>query len=558
MIKKVSEYFVNGEKSTKSILNAAFLVASLGLASRFLGLVRDRILASKFGAGDTLDIYYAAFKIPDLIFNLLILGALSAAFIPVFTSLISRQKEIAAWKLVNKVLSLAGLALTLVIAILFFFTPTLVSLIAFGFNEEKQASVAVLTRIMLISPLLLGFSGILGGILNSYKKFFFYSLAPVFYNIGIIIGVLFFVEMFGIAGLGYGVVLGALLHLLIQIPEVIRCGFKFKLDFKFRDKNLKEILTLMVPRTMGLAVVQINLLVITVLASTLESGSLAIFSLANNIQSVPLGLFGISFAIVAFPTLSCSWAQNKKGEFVANFSTVFEKILFFIIPTSIIFIALRAQLVRIILGAGRFDWNDTILTFQALGIFSLSLFAQSLLPLLTRAFYAIHNTKIPFFTALFSEVVNITLALLLIGEYGITGLVWAFSIATMVNMFLLLIILRRKIGNLNEKSIIRKAWRVIIASSVMVVGIQTTKYLVAFILGTFNLSIFQYQINMYTLLGVLTQTILSLVAGSALFYLASRILKIEELDYFIKLLKRKVFSLRRVTKYENVESDNLK
>ena len=441
---------------------------------------------------------------------------------------------------------------------MFFFTPTIVSLIAFGFSEEKQMAVIGLTRVMLISPLLLGLSSILGGILNSHKKFFFYSLAPIFYNIGIIIGVVFFVEMFGIAGLGYGVILGALMHLLVQIPEVIRCGLKFKPDFNFKDSNLKKVLILMIPRTMGLAVVQINFLVVTILASTLESGSLAIFSLANNIQSVPLGLFGVSFAIVAFPTLSCSWAQNRKKEFVDNFSTVFEKIVFFIIPTSIIFITLRAQLVRIILGSGRFDWHDTILTFQALGVFSLSLFAQTLIPLLTRSFYAVHNTKTPFFIGIFSEAINLFLALVLIQKYEIIGLVWAFSIATIVNMFLLLIVLRKKVGNLNEKSIIQKTWRVVSASVAMVIGIQTTKYLIAFSFETFNFNVFGQVINMYTLIGVLIQTTLSLIAGSALFYLASRILKIEELDYFINLLKRKIFSFKKLTKYENIELNHLK
>jgi len=541
MLKKLIYCFRNGESSSRSILNATFLVASLGLVSRFLGLIRDRILASKFGAGDTLDIYYAAFKIPDLIFNLLILGALSAAFIPVFASLISQDRLKEAWKLVNKLISLAALVLILAVGIIFFFAPNLISWLVFGFDENKQQLTVILTRIMLISPILLGFSGIFGGILNSYKKFLFYSLAPIFYNVGIIVGAVFLVEIFGVKGLAYGVILGAFLHLSIQIPEVIRCGFKFKLDFKFKDANLKKVITLMIPRTMGLAVVQVNLLIVTILASTLESGSLTVFNLANNIQSVPLGIFGISFAVVTFPSLTCFWAQKKTKEFVESFSSTFEKIIFFIIPTSIIFILLRAQLVRIILGAGRFDWTDTILTFQALGIFSLSLFAQSLIPLLTRSFFAIHNTKTPFLIGLFSEAVNLILALILIQKYQIIGLVWAFSIATIINMFLLLIVFRKKVGNLNEKKIIKKTWKVIMASFAMVIGIQTTKYLVAYLLEAFNFSIFQYQINMYTLLGVFTQATVSLLIGLILFYLASRLLKIEELDYFLKVIKKRFY-----------------
>jgi putative peptidoglycan lipid II flippase len=392
MIRRFTDCFRNGEKSITSITGAAFVIAVMGLASRFLGLVRDRILASKFGAGDELDIYYAAFKIPDLVFNLLILGALSAAFVPLFTSLISKDEKKKAWNMVDKIFTLMVLVLALVTIVLFFLTPWLTSLITFGFNPEKQESVAVLTRIMLISPVLMGVSGLLGGILNSFKKFFFYSLAPIFYNIGIIIGVLFFTEYFGIRGLAWGVVFGAFLHLVVQLPENFRCGFRFKLNFDFKDKHLLQMIKLMVPRTMGLAVTQINFLIITILASTLSAGSLAIFNLANNIQSVPLGLFGISFATAAFPTLSAYGAQNKKEEFIKSFSRTFRNIMFFTVPLSITFIVLRAQIVRVVLGAGKFDWEDTIMTFQALGIFSLSLFAQSLIPLLARAFYSIHNT----------------------------------------------------------------------------------------------------------------------------------------------------------------------
>ncbi|MDZ7611898.1 MAG: murein biosynthesis integral membrane protein MurJ [Candidatus Moranbacteria bacterium] len=558
MIRKIFDCFKNGETASSTISGAALLVAGLGLASRFFGLIRDRILASKFGAGDELDIYYAAFKIPDLVFNLLILGALSAAFIPVFTSLLSRDKAKKAWQLANEVLSLAVVALAVMAAVLFLLAPQLVSLITFGFSESKQEMVAVLTRIMLLSPFLLGLSGLLGGILNSFNKFLFYSLAPVFYNVGIIIGALFFTEHLGIAGLAWGVVLGALLHLSVQIPEALRCGLKFKFNFNLRDPNLRKVVTLMIPRTMSLAVVQINFLIVTVLASTLHAGSLAIFNLANNIQSVPLGMFGISFAIAAFPTLSSSWAKEKREEFIRNFSSTFKKIMFLVIPASVVFIVLRAQLVRIILGSGRFDWEDTILTFQALGIFSLSLFAQSLIPLLSRSFFAIHNTKVPFFTGLFSEAVNLGLALLLIEKYQILGLVWAFSIASIVNMLLLLLILRKKVGNLNEKEIIRKVWRVILATLVMAAGIQAGKYLIAYLLSQADIAVFGYGINMETFLGVFAQACFSLLLGGALFLAASKVLKIKELDYFIRAFRKKMFPPKNFNGYDRDQIGGIK
>ncbi len=529
MIKRIADCFKNGEKAVHSITGAAVMIAVMGLASRLLGLVRDRILASKFGAGDELDIYYAAFKIPDLVFNLLILGALSAAFVPVFTSLISRDEKKEAWEMVNKVLTLMIIVLVTVTAILFFLTPWLTSLITFGFNPEKQGAVSVLTRVMLFSPILMGISGLFGGVLNSFKKFFFYSLAPIFYNIGIIIGVLFFTGRFGVQGLAWGVVLGAFLHFLVQLPETLRCGMRFRINFDFKDKNLRRIVQLMIPRTMGLAVAQVNLLVVTILASTLRAGSLSVFNLANNIQSVPLGLFGISFATAAFPTLSACWAQNKKDDFIKNFSKTFRNIMFFAVPFSVIFIVLRAQIVRVVLGAGKFDWEDTIMTFQSLGIFSLSLFAQSLIPLLARAFFSIHNTKTPFFVGLFSGATNLVLALLLIEKFETLGLVFAFTFSSILNMLLLLVLLRKKIGNLDEQVIIKSTWKIIFASLVMAIFMQATKYGMS------------YVVDMETFFGVFSQMAISFFVGTAAFFLTGKLTKIEELEYFSNGIKKKIF-----------------
>lgn len=532
MISRLKNRFINGEKAMHTITGAAFLVSCMGLASRFLGLIRDRILASKFGAGDELDIYYAAFRIPDFIFNLLILGTLSAAFIPVFTSLISRNKNKEAWKLASNIFSLGLITLSAAAFILFFFTPLLTKGITFGFGPEKQEAVTMLTRIMLLSPILLGLSGVLGGVLNSFKKFFFYSLAPIFYNVGIIIGALVFTQFWGIAGLAWGVVLGAILHLLIQLPEAIRCGFKFKFKVDFRSVYLKRVVLLMIPRALGLAMTQVNLLVVTILASTLVAGSLAIFNLANNIQSVPLGVFGISFAIAAFPVLSTYWAKKDKAKFIKNFSQTFNNIMFFIIPFSVAFIILRAQIVRVVLGSGKFDWEDTTLTFQALGIFSLSLFAQSTIPLLARSFYAIQNTIIPFLISLFVGVLNLILSIIFInimGDNQILGLVWAFSIATVVNMILLLIILRKKIGDLREREIIKSVKKIILATLAMAVVMQLIKYGISFV------------VDMQTFLGVFTQMVLSALGGLMIFVFVGKILKLKELSYFIKAWKKKKF-----------------
>ena len=301
-------------RQINSITVAAALVALSSLVSRFLGIVRDRILAGQFGAGTTLDIYYAAFRIPDLIFNILVLGALSAGFIPIFTTLIKDHKSHqsgepqgdnqAAWSLANNVLNIlvAGLAGLSLIGIIF--APILTRLITPGFDEAGQSLTTALTRIMFLSPLFLGISGIFGGILQSFKRFVIYSLAPIFYNLGIIIGALYFVELWGINGLAWGVVLGAGLHMAIQIPAIYHLGFRYRWQIRWQEINTRKIWRMMVPRTLSLAISQINLVVITIIASTLSSGSLAVFNFANNLQCFPIGILGISFAIAAFAVLA--------------------------------------------------------------------------------------------------------------------------------------------------------------------------------------------------------------------------------------------------------------
>ena len=227
MKRLVKSKFLN-EKPTQSIAAAAFIISLAGIASRILGLFRDRILAGQFGAGDTLDAYYAAFRIPDLIYNLMIVGALSAAFIPIFTEYIADKKEEDAWRFSSGMLSLQIFFMGTVSLILIAVAPWMMKIITPGFSGEKMDLTVQLTRIMFLSPLLLGISGIYGGILVSFKKFLIYSLAPIFYNVGIIIGVVFFVKFWGPVGLAWGVVLGALFHMLLQYPSVKFSGFSFK------------------------------------------------------------------------------------------------------------------------------------------------------------------------------------------------------------------------------------------------------------------------------------------------------------------------------------------
>ena len=510
---------------SKTITSGAMIIAGATLGSKIFGLIRERIFAGQFGAGDIMDIYQVAFRIPDFVFNLLVLGAISAGFIPVFTDYLKKgKKNQEIWNLANNLLNIMLIGLIVVCIFLAILTPFLIPLIAPGFSEEKINFAIDLTRIMFLSPILLGISSIVGGILNSFRRFFIYSLAPIFYNIGIIIGVLFFYQWWGIYGLAIGVVFGAFLHLAVQIPGVYQLGYRWKSIFDFSSVGIRQIGRMMVPRTLALAVSQINLLAITIIASTLVSGSVAVFHYANNLQAFPLGIIGISFSLAAFPFLSSHAAEKKTKEFVAALSLTIRQILFLIIPASVLIFILRAHIVRIILGTGNFDWTDTKLTLSCLGVFSFSLFAQALIPLFARAFYAYQDARTPFFIGLFSTSLNIILALIFASHLGIVGLVLAFSISSIFNLVLLYLFLRFKIGFFDERHIFETFLKIIISSLLAGFFSWRTLYLIEPFLKT------------QTGLGILIQALAAGFVGLGIYFLVCYFLKVEEIFLLKKMI----------------------
>ncbi|HUT22058.1 MAG TPA: murein biosynthesis integral membrane protein MurJ [Candidatus Bipolaricaulota bacterium] len=513
--------FLNSKSS--SIISGAAIISIASLASRLLGVVRDRVLASQFGAGAELDMYYAAFRVPDLIYNLVILGALSAGFIPVFTSLLKKHDKEGyesnkdAWDLVNNVLNTVLIFLTVACGILFIATPWLMKYIAPGFNGEQLQVTVNLTRIMFLSPIFLGISGIFGGVLQSFKRFLLFSLAPIMYNLGIILGAFFIVDYVGIYGLAIGVVLGAFLHMILQLPVAIDLGFRYRPVFQLRNKNIRKIGRMMIPRTMGLATAQLNLIVVTILGSTLTAGSITIYNFATNLQSFPIGLFGIAFSLAAFPAMSIAFAKKNMGDFKNSLETTLRQILLFTVPFTIIFILLRIQIVRIVLGAGQFGWTETILTADVLGVFALSLFAQSLIPLLARAYYAMQNTMVPFIISLISMTINIALSLLLVENYGVMGLSFAFTVSNVVNFALLFVFLRSRVGDFGIKRIAASLGKMSLAAIGMAIAIQLSKE----ILGRV--------VDMQKFWGIFIQGAVAGSVGLACFVLISYLLKSEEM-----------------------------
>ena len=395
---------------TKNISFAAFILGAASLVSALLGLFRDRLLAGRFGIGQELDIYYTAFRIPDFVSMVLIMGAISAAIIPIFSEYLARsQKE--AFEFLSNLFNLFLFLLIITLFILIIFTPQLISLIAPGFSGEKKEITVLLTRIMFLSPILLGISNIVSAVLQVFQRFLITSLAPIMYNLGIIFGILFFVPKMGISGLAWGVALGGFLHLSIQIPVLLGIGFRPAKILDFRHPGFLKVIKLTVPRSIGLAASQINLIVVTAIASTLFSGSIAVFNLADSLSRPLLTFIGVSFSTAAFPALSLTFSKKDKEKFNRIFSLTFSRILYLILPLSFLLFLFRNLAVEIILRSGKFGLVDARLTAACLGAFSLGIFAQSLILLVAKSFYALQDTKTPAMASIAGMAINIFFSL---------------------------------------------------------------------------------------------------------------------------------------------------
>lgn len=392
---------------------AAYIVALASLGSQVLALVRDRLLAHTFGAGADLDIYYAAFRVPDLIYATIASFVSVNVLIPFLVQWVgpgSSEDSRRAEAFLSGILTVFVSLLGVVLVAAYFLAPNLGGAVAPGFSPEAQEKLVVLMRILLLSPLFLGLSNILGGVTQSLKRFYVYALSPLVYNIAIIFGILFLYPVFGLPGLGLGVILGAFFHMLVQMPLVWSMGIFPGFTFKIYWREIREVLFLSAPRTLALALTQISFVVLGVFASYMSPGSTAIFTFAYSLQSVPLALIGISYSVAAFPTLSRLWKEDRRDEFARHVSVALRHIVFLALPVTALFLVLRVQIVEVILGSGRFTHTDALITGGALGIYVLSLFAQSFVLLFTRSYYAAGNTSRPLSMNFVSSVATILLA----------------------------------------------------------------------------------------------------------------------------------------------------
>ena len=394
---------------------AAYLLAVFAFASQLLALVRDRLLAAAFGAGHTLDLYYVAFRVPDFLFATVASLLSLYALLPIL-SRFEQEREGLMVSFLRDMLLVFFVGMGFVAGIAFILAPVIVPLIAPGIavDAAARADLILLVRILLLQPILLGASNTIAALTQLRHRFLLYSISPLLYNLGIIFGVVALYPHFGIQGLGWGVVIGALLHMMIQVPFFLAEKSQVRLPLSRMFRGLREVLTLSIPRTFALASTQISLLAITAMASFLTSGSIAVFTFAYNLQAVPLTIIGVSYSVAAFPTFARLYAQGAREELSRYTEAALRHILFWSIPATVFVIVLRAQIVRVVLGAGAFDWSATRLTAAALALFIVSLAAQSAMLLIARAYYATGNTRKPLYFGCADIALSVLSAFLLL------------------------------------------------------------------------------------------------------------------------------------------------
>lgn len=531
---------------TSRISSVAILLAISFFLSRVLGLWRDRLLAGKFGAGTELDIYFAAFRIPDFVYAVFIAGGLTAVFLPIFSEYF-RKDEKEAWQITSSLFYLVSLGMLILSVVLMAAMPFLIGVITPGFSFEMRQKLLPLANLMLLSPIILGISGVLSGIIQYFNRFFAYALAPITYNLGIIGGILFLEPHFGLKGIVWGVIIGTVLHSGIQLYPAFRSGFRLHSTLNLKHPAITQALKLMAPRTLGAAAYNLNDTIVTAIASMLSAGSIAIFNFANNLHFFPVTLIGVSLGTAVFPALSRDHAEGDNGSFVNHFSSGFRQILFLAMPSILLLFILRFPIIDLLLKTGKFDLLSAKLTAAALGIFAFGIFSQVFIPYLIRVFFALKDTKTPTLIGIFSVAVNIVLVFLLLKVFSssnaikdffswllgldgvedirILALPLSLSLSSSFSFFFLSLALARKAQKLFRMEIIESAKKVFWGSLVLLVSTML------FLQMSDNL------FDLTSFLGVLGETMGAVLAGGGMYLLSTILLRSPEARGFVALLK---------------------
>jgi putative peptidoglycan lipid II flippase len=552
MVKRILS-FVGRE--INGLHEAAYLLAGSAFISLLLALIRDRLLASVFGAGGALDTYYAAFRVPDVLF--VTVSSLVSTSILVPLLLDRKERGYEEFKRSIDVLFSAFFALIVIVSILAFYAMPL--LMQWLFPDIASGAYGTelvgLSRILLLSPIFLGISNFLASITQIRGRFLIYALSPLLYNVGIIIGIIFLYPSLGLYGLGFGVVIGALLHALVQVPFVMEDRLFPRTRMKLDWPLVRSVFSLSIPRTITLSSQQLTSLALVSFASFLGAGSISIFNLSQNLQSVPLSLIGVSYSAAAFPILARAIAEKNIRAFIEKTVQACRHIIFWSVPISVLFIVLRAQIVRTALGGGHFDWSDTRLTAASLALFAVSAAAQGLILLFVRAFYAEGKTSKPLFMNVVSALFTIVLAYVLIRVFN-TYPIFAYFVESMMKTegvggsVILMLPLAFSIGSLLNVILHWHALSHEFSEFTHSMMKATFQSLGASIIGGFmtyqSLRYFDDFFDLTTAIGIFLQGLCAGIFGIIVIVIVLRALKNPELAQSIAVFKQKIWRVASV------------
>ncbi len=423
-----------GKNSYRILFRGSSILAATTMASYILGIFRDRFLAHSFGATQLLGAYEAAFIVPDLILNIFVASALSAAFIPIFNSLENDRKT--ASDFINSVLNGSLLVVSIVGLIVFAFIPQLSHVIVPGFDFHTRQIFINLVRILLLSPLIFAISNTLGNIILSKERFFWYGIAAALYNLGSIIGIIFLTPRFGIYGVALGTLGGALLHLLSRLLGLKKQDLKYNLKITL-NQYYRKFINLMAPKMIQQPLEELTFLGFTIIASMLTSGAIVAMNFARNFEVMPVNTIGVTLSLAIFPTLSRLIAQKNIREYKDHLMLGVRSILMITVPVAILIFILRRFIISFIYAGGAFDARAVELTASMLGIFCLSIPSESLVQILARGFYALKDSLTPVIVSVASLVVAIGSGFIFSKSYGVQGLALGFFLGSILKTVIL-------------------------------------------------------------------------------------------------------------------------
>ncbi|EKE06367.1 MAG: integral membrane protein MviN [uncultured bacterium] len=542
-----------------SVLSAASLIMVMIVASRLLGLVRQRVLAHYFISSD-LSLFFAAFRLPDTIFEVLVFGTFASAFIPIFTSTLKDSKE-KAWRTASIIANWGGVIFLVLAIIIIIFADPLYRIITPGFVFSDQARIADLARILFIAQGFFVISYVLTAVLESSKRFFVPAIAPLFYNLGMIFSTILFADKIGLYAPVIGVVVGSFLHLLIQLPFAIRLGFRFGRAFTL-TQEVKKIARLSLPRILEVSFLQVTKFVELTLASIISIPAYTYFTFGNTIQLLPVGLFGTSIAKAALPTLS-----SQSDDLPAFKKTLYEtlnQIVFLMMPIVAFLIVARIPVVRLIFGTDIFTWNATVETSLVVSAFAIGIFSQAANSILARSFYALHNTRTPVIVSVSTLMLNIILDYLFIVVYKLPvwSLAFAFSLSSIIQSILLFVLMTKRIHNGTKSSLYTPILKSVIGGTI-------SGSVMYFILKFFDKSVWIKKLSFianvelpfekfvldtrYTV-NLLILTAIVGIIGVFVYIVVLKVLKSKELETFIGIFKKMLIGQKFTTVADSAET----